>query len=519
MSDTIMDSFYFTKTGIIIPTVTGVISFLSSMIIISIVLRSMNGIKTTYHRIILGMSCADCLTSFAIALTTIPMPKDVIYPFQMPSYGNVATCEAQGLIYMTANAISFSMNGILNIYYLCTLRYNMSEKTFRCYLEIPLYIVTLLISTIPAVTLMEQDLLNPNPTDPYCVINTYPLNCTNADNPECRGGGGGGASNAMYIFTILLGFVTLMITMALVVHSFYRNKQKLRKAVESNEFKEDDGAYADLQYAQETFGIMTRQALLYIAAFFITWIFVFVHIVFTQYGNGAEKGLLPVLRMIFQPLQGFFNLIIFAYHKISMVLRSDEDLTFVEALDEVFLHPNTLQDTVQIHNLEMVFNVHHSNHPLVVRQNNDEEIGKSVDISDSGKASKAKSSDLIRSEHLASIGEEEKPKTYKYYGGQEFVHPFPDLQRKNKLLLSSPPADEIKGNIEDDLSIISNEPNDDGISFASKSIKTPVDLTEGPFIDDEDSTNFSYPDARPIFSKASGSFSDLSGFPRKTNND
>jgi hypothetical protein len=364
---------------------------------------------------------------------------------------------------------------------------------------------------------MEQDLLNPNPTDPFCVISIYPLNCTKADNPECRGGGGGGASNAMYIFTILLGFVTLMTTMALVVHSFYRNERKLRKAVESNEFKEDDGAYADLQYAQETFGIMTRQALLYIAAFFITWIFVFVHIVFTQYGNGAEKGLLPVLRMIFQPLQGFFNLIIFTYHKISMVLRSDEDLTFVEALDEVFLHPNTLEDTVQIHNLEMVFNVHHKNHPLG-RQKNDEEIGKSVDISDSGKASKAKSSDLIRSEHLASIGEEEKPKTYKYYGGQEFVHPFPDLQRKNKLLLSSLPADEIKGNIEDDLSIISNEPNDDGISFASKSIKTPIDLTEGPFID-HDSTNLSYPDARPIFSKASGGFSDLSGFPRKTNND
>jgi hypothetical protein len=175
-----------------------------------------------------------------IALTTIPMPKDVIYPFQMPSYGNVATCEAQGLIYMTANAISFCMNSILNIYYMCTLRYNMSEKTFRCYLEIPLYIVTLLISTIPAITTMEQDLLNPNPTDPFCVISIYPLNCTKADNPECRGGGGGGASNAMYIFTILLGFVTLMTTMALVVHSFYRNERKLRKAVESNEFKEDD---------------------------------------------------------------------------------------------------------------------------------------------------------------------------------------------------------------------------------------------------------------------------------------
>eukprot|EP00979_Chaetoceros_neogracilis_P013567 scaffold3909_cov180-Chaetoceros_neogracile.AAC.1 len=103
-------SFIFTKAGIIIPMVTGSISFLSSMIIISIVLRSKSGIKTTYHRIILCMSSADCLTSLAIALTTIPMPKDIIYPFDMPSYGNIATCEAQGLIFIMGTGLALCMN-------------------------------------------------------------------------------------------------------------------------------------------------------------------------------------------------------------------------------------------------------------------------------------------------------------------------------------------------------------------------------------------------------------------------
>ena len=95
--------FYFTKAGIIIPTVTGTISFLSSSAIIYVILRSKSGIKTTYHRIILGLSIADCITSFVILLTTIPMPKNVIYPFALASYGNVATCEAQGLIYIIGN--------------------------------------------------------------------------------------------------------------------------------------------------------------------------------------------------------------------------------------------------------------------------------------------------------------------------------------------------------------------------------------------------------------------------------
>ena len=91
-------SFYFTKTGIIIPTVTGSVSFLSSALIIFIIIRTVTTSTHTwsaYYRIIFGLSIADCFTSLATALTTIPMPKDNIYPFEMPSYGNILTCEIQ----------------------------------------------------------------------------------------------------------------------------------------------------------------------------------------------------------------------------------------------------------------------------------------------------------------------------------------------------------------------------------------------------------------------------------------
>eukprot|EP00979_Chaetoceros_neogracilis_P007513 scaffold1588_cov206-Chaetoceros_neogracile.AAC.1 len=330
-----IDSFYFTKVGIIIAMVTGSISFLSSMIIISIVLRSMSGIKTTYHRIILGLSSADCLTSLAIALATIPMPKDVIYPFEMPSYGNITTCEAQGLVYMMGNAFAFCMNGILNIYYLCTLRYNMPEKTFRCYLEIPLYIASFVLCvTVPSATLIKEELLNPSPTDPYCVPNTYPLDCTKTDNPECRGGGGRGGYNPTYLFAICSSFFTVIITMALVVHAFYRNERRLRKAAKGNEIKEGDAKYEALKRAQETTSIITWQALMYVAAFLITWIFGFVQFVLKETENQNEEGFMTISRMIFQPLQGFFNLIIFVYHKVQTLRHADDDLTVAEALEK-----------------------------------------------------------------------------------------------------------------------------------------------------------------------------------------
>jgi hypothetical protein len=282
------------------------------------------------------------------------MPKDVIYPFEMPSYGNIATCEAQGLVYMMGNAFVFCMNGILNIYYLCTLRYNMTEKTFRCYLEIPLFIVSLVISiTLPSTALLNQELLNPSPTEPFCVANTYPLDCTKADNPECRGGGDSGVIAPSINCTIILFFFTLMITMALIVHSFYRNARRLRNALKDIPSQEVDAKYEALKRAQETSRIIGRQALMYVAAFLITWIFGFAKFLWEETGN-ADTELLSILPMIFQPLQGFFNLIIFVYHKVQTLRRADDDLTVAEALEKVFFFPSRMEDRATVSNLDMV---------------------------------------------------------------------------------------------------------------------------------------------------------------------
>ena len=490
-----MESFLFTKAGIIIAMVTGSISFLSSMIIISIVLRSMSGIKTTYHRIILGLSSADCLTSLMIALTTIPMPKDVIYPFEMPSYGNIATCEAQGLIYMMGNGLGLCMNGILNIYYLCTLRYNMPEKTFRCYLEIPLFIVSLVTSiTLPSTTLLNQELLNPSPTYPFCVPKTYPLGCTKADNPECRGGGGRGVFAPLFYSTITLGFLTLMITMSLIVHSFYRNALSLRKALKDKPSQEIDAKYEAVKRAQETSSIVGRQALMYIAAFFITWIFGFVSYLWEESGNDNTE-FLYFLTMIFQPLQGFFNLIIFAYHKVYTVLRSDEDLTIAEVLAIVFLHPDEIDDSVQLSNLDLLL----------------EEIDKSDVLSgaghdiqlNSGNASESdESSDFVHNETLQSTGED-RIQTSKFFRGRRKAPAHSRFHRKGKMTYV---ANERKKG-PNDLSVTSKETNNDGISFTSVTIKK---ATKEAFNDD-DSTNLSYRDTRSGLSKFSG-FSNILGF-------
>jgi len=63
----------------------------------------------------------------------------------------------------------------------------MQESKFRCYVEIPLYITTLaLVFGLSSETFIEQKLLNPSPTAPYCMPDSYPVGCSLDDNPECR---------------------------------------------------------------------------------------------------------------------------------------------------------------------------------------------------------------------------------------------------------------------------------------------------------------------------------------------
>jgi hypothetical protein len=227
--------------------------------------------------------------------------------------------------------------------------------------------------------------------------------------------------------------------MALIVHSFYRNARSLRKALKDKPSQEIDAKYKALQYAQESSGIITRQALMYIAAFLITWVFGFVHFLLRASGD-YNKEVLSVLTMIFQPLQGFFNLIIFAYHKVCMCLRSDEDLTVGEAFGMVFLYPDEMEDSPQVHNLDFVFedccgidNKYAPQNSAVeikleidgceedlrngFQENSNLEAEGGHDIQlDLKKASMAgASTDFVSIKETTSMGDQEKCSKYKYY--------------------------------------------------------------------------------------------------------
>ena len=234
----------------------------------------------------------------------------------------------------------------------------MQESKFKCYVEIPLYITALaLVFGLSCATLIKQELLNPSPTDPFCVSFNYPVGCSVDDNPECRGGGGQDSYWAMYLGTMAAGSFTLLFTMSLIIHSFCRNERRLLKLVKNDQIQdedEDENLIA-LKIAQEQTGIITRQALMYVAAFVVSWIFRFLEYLWQEGAvDFTDQGLkwLFTLRMLFQPSQGFFNLMIFLYHKVYVLRTScDEDVSLVKAIGIIVVCPEDTAEANPISNL------------------------------------------------------------------------------------------------------------------------------------------------------------------------
>lgn len=313
------DSIYLTKSGQTIPAVSGAISIFSSLLVMYIIFRSDRKLSSPYHQLMFFMSFWDIITSTSMALTTIPMPRDVIYPFEGNSYGNVSTCEVQGFLYQMGSSYVMCSNAHLNIFFLCTIRFGMQEEKIKKKLFPVCLVISTLISVPYPIFLLNKKLINPLPYDSWCGAYPLPANCINSMNTseiECIRGDSASAhiSHIFKIFVLGLAFTILVISMTMILQTVYVNDLDMYKSQAGNE-DDSDISMANPEHDQlyseslKTTRRILIQALMYIASFFLCW---------TPVGL-ACIGVLPrsgeVFRLLFHPLQGFFSAFIFVYSK------------------------------------------------------------------------------------------------------------------------------------------------------------------------------------------------------------
>jgi len=386
----------------IVPRITGSLSVVSSSTIIFLIYRSDAKLTTIYHRIMFCMSICDIIGSTAMTLTTIPMPKEMPLEqelgFEWPGgnrYGNTLSCNIQGFSFTFGTLTMFGLNAMLCFYYACSIAFQMKEINIRKYIQPIIYGIPLAVGLTFATVPLFTDLINP-PTNfqkgYWCLPTTYPFGCVDED--TCIRGGKyvnvlekrakAMTYVAMVSVLIMVGSLLLVIGRVMRTGCLLRRQGNAEKKQQNNiddlfqrwemiDGNDDDkdsdegddsfgpkrlppalsrvgtgqiSASAKIKFRKRsllrssTFERVSRiqsdtkvvifQAILYVLAFFggLAWTF-----------NDDIDVKAFKFGLIFVPSQGFFNLLIFLWHKIYNYKRQHRETPACEVVRLLFTTP------------------------------------------------------------------------------------------------------------------------------------------------------------------------------------
>ncbi|KAI2498597.1 hypothetical protein MHU86_15887 [Fragilaria crotonensis] len=118
---------------IIIPTVTGTISLLSSIVLIWYIVQEKR-LSRAREQFLIGLSILDIAFSSACAMSTFTAPDDIDPLTEYVLRGNIATCNLQGWLYQFGAAAPM-YNSALTVYCLLCVRFGWTaEQLKKCFL-------------------------------------------------------------------------------------------------------------------------------------------------------------------------------------------------------------------------------------------------------------------------------------------------------------------------------------------------------------------------------------------------
>jgi hypothetical protein len=327
---------YTSLTGIWLTTVTASLSALTSMLLIFIIFRSTTKLGSIYHRILFGMSFYDIIESLAMALTTIPMPKDMIYEqFEGLIVGTENTCTAQGFLFQFGSPAATAYNAILCWYYLFVFHFQMKEDKIKKYCELAFHITPFGVAMTSSFLSFKLDGLHPSPLATHCGLFKYPFWCS-TDEGNCLHDEGFDSNQIVLALqkgaTIYYGvvFATAFLSLLAVVFSVYRRERRFRESIKEVTSVVDERTFVRIKAYRKDLLItksIMKQALYYILAFVAVNFFPFVNAASFDLTSSEEtstvdpcytttSSVLQILQSIFRPSRGLFNLLIFVQHKM-----------------------------------------------------------------------------------------------------------------------------------------------------------------------------------------------------------
>ena len=364
-----VETTYTSVLGSVLSAVTGSISAISSLLIIYIILISKKSLKTVYHRIMFVLSFYDFMVSLAIAFSTLPMPKNMIYQqFEGLVLGNQASCTAQGFFFIFGANGTAAYSSALMLYYFASIRLKRSELRIKNRWEPVFHFLSNLYAIYIGVSLLFTEAYNPTPLDSWCTAITLPWWCPRERDEEdgkchLRAKSGAYITRGVMVVGAALIFVITIACLILVIHSVYRQEKMLGSYTKTMARAGREDSRIGVLKKDFTFTKkITKEAGMYFFAFFSTNMFVILNLFtgkqeYTEEGFPMPKltrGAMPIVHLTLRPLQGFFNLCIFIYHKYDSLRRAEPEISSKDVFKRIFCEGETEESEFIISSLSIV---------------------------------------------------------------------------------------------------------------------------------------------------------------------
>ena len=283
----------------IIPKITSALSILGSVYITQHILRSPKRRSLCYHRILLGMSIMDIISSSRNFMSTWILPKET---GAWGAVGTVGTCTAGGFFGQGASISSALYNGSLALFYLLTVKYSWKDDAFGAYGGGKFSKIEPFLHAVPlgfgwATAIAGLPLLLYNPIGWTCWIAEVPRGCDRNPDVPCERGDNSYIYRWAFFHAELWATFIAVIVMMLVMYKSVHDKEKNTRRFSVRQSTTSGGGGGSSQASR-----VAMQALLYVLAYSITWIFPMVTWL-TQLTQGKTYTVILILQAFFVPLQ------------------------------------------------------------------------------------------------------------------------------------------------------------------------------------------------------------------------
>ena len=342
------------KIIVIAPVITGSLSLISSLTIMAMMLKSKKKLSSSYRRLIFGLSMADVVFSIGQVVSTLPMYHGTVWG----AMGNQKTCEAQGiLLYFGAAAGNLYMM-FLSIYFFTAIYFPMSKKYFARKVEPFFHLCATLYSSTTVLYLFVKKYFNPGNDSLTCWISSFPIRCSINGPIQCIRGAGAVQKRLFFaVVPIALIFLTIFFTMGMISWKAIKQAKSNKKyqfqipntsqivntAITEDNVNNNNRQRFPRRDSSSWLHVISRsnnepsnriksvtiQAILYVMAFFFSWIFVCVNIIIER-----KHGITYVMRLmsrILNPLQGFNTMLVYTRPHVISLRRTHKEYSWLKA--------------------------------------------------------------------------------------------------------------------------------------------------------------------------------------------